>query len=67
MFDSAFRIRIIFGPETDKLLQMVWPKDGPIPGQIVEIVHNDGHKQIYNEEWAKHEEGNEIRIGKIDT
>lgn len=24
----------------------MWTKDWPIPGQVVEIVHNDGNKQI---------------------
>lgn len=79
MLDSAFGVRIVLGPETDELLQVVGTEDGPVPRQVVEVVHDDGHEQVDNlelspyqgrrsptdQERAQHEERDEIRIGKV--
>lgn len=46
MLDASLGIRIVFAPQAYELIQMMWAQDGPIPSQVVEIIHNDGHKQI---------------------
>ena len=42
-------------------------EDGGVPGQIVEVVHDDGHEEIEHEEGAEHEEGDEVDIGKVGS
>lgn len=37
---------VIFSPDLLKLVQMVWTKERPITGQVVEVVHNDGYEQV---------------------
>ena len=65
MFDSSLGIRVIFTPESDKLVQVVWAKDGPIASQVIEVVHDDSDKQVENEEGANDEKRDEVNVGKI--
>jgi len=44
---------------------MVRAKNGPISRQIVEVVHDDGHEQVQNEEGADNEEGDKVGEGKV--
>lgn len=30
---------------------MVWTEEGPVPRQIVKVVHDDGDKQVQDLEW----------------
>ena len=39
---------IVLRPEPDKLIQVVGPQDGPIPRQVVKVIHDDGDKQVDN-------------------
>ena len=46
---------------------MVGAEDGPVPGEVVEVIHDDGDKEVQNEEGAKHEEGDEVDVGKVGS
>ena len=39
---------VVFGPESHELVQMVRPQNGPIASEIVEVIHDDSHKEIDN-------------------
>ena len=40
-------------------------ENGPIPGEIVEVVHDDRDEQVEDEEAAEDEEGDEVEVGDI--
>ena len=44
---------------------MVGAQDGGVPGQVVEVVHDDGHEQVEHDEAAEEDEGDEVYIGYI--
>ena len=44
---------------------MVSPQDGPVPSEVVEVVHDDGHKEVEDEEGGHHEEGGEVHVGDV--
>ena len=67
VFDASFGIRIVFTPQPDKLVEMVGAQNGPIPGQVVKVIHDDGNEQVENEEGTDNEKGDEIRVGEIGT
>lgn len=67
MLDPALSVRIVLGPETDELLQVVWAENTPVSREVVEVVHDDGHEQVNNEERAEHEEGDEVGISEVDA
>ena len=43
---DLLRFRIVFGPETNELIEMMRPENRPIPREIIEIVHDDSNEQI---------------------
>lgn len=43
---NSLGFRVIFGPDPFELIQVVWPENGPITGQIVKVIHDDGNKQV---------------------
>ena len=65
VFDASFGIRIVFTPQPDKLVEMVGAQNGPIPGQVVKVVHDDGDEQVEDEEWADDEEGDEVDESEV--
>ena len=65
MLDEPFGIGIILAPEMNKLREMVRPKDGPIPGEVVKVVHDDGNEEVEDEKGANDEEADEVGIGHI--
>ena len=65
MLDEPFGIGIILAPEMNKLREMVRPKNGPIPGEVVKVVHDDGNEEVEDEEGANDEEADEVGIGNI--
>ena len=65
MFDEPFGVRVVFAPEMDKLGKMVGTKDGPIPGEVVKVVHDDSNKEVENEEGTNNEEADEVRVGNV--
>ena len=44
---------------------MVSPQDGRVSGQVVEVVHYDGNKEVQHEEGADDEEADEVGVGKV--
>ena len=44
---------------------MVGAEDGPVAGEVVEVVHDDGHEQVEDEEAAHDEEADEVDVGDI--
>ena len=67
VLDEALGVWVILRPEVNKLPEMVGPEDGPVPREVVEVVHDDGHEEIEHEEGAEHEEGDEVDIGKVGS
>ncbi len=47
------------------LAQVVGAQDRGVPGQVVEVVHNDGHEQIEHEESGEEDEANEVAVGEV--
>ncbi len=41
------------------------PQDGAVPGQVVEVVHDDGDEQVEHEERAEEDEGDEVGVGQV--
>ncbi len=58
-------VGVVLGPEGDELPQVVEPEDGPVPGQVVEVVHDDGNKEVQHEEGADDEEADKVGVGKV--
>ena len=47
LFQSILRgTWIVFCPDPDELVEMVSTQDGRVSRQVVEVVHDDGHKQV---------------------
>ena len=44
---------------------MVGAEDGGVPGQVVEVVHDDGHEQVDHDEAAEENEGDEVEVGGV--
>ncbi len=65
MFDAPFGIWVVLGPEAHEFVQVVRTKDGPIPGEVVKVVHDDGNEQVEDEKGADDEEGDEVREGEV--
>ena len=58
-------VRVILRPESDELPQVVGAQDGPVPRQVVEVVHDDGHEKVEDEEGTEDEEADEVNVGKV--
>ena len=43
---------------------MVRAQDGRVSGQVVEVVHDDGHEQVEHQEGAEEDEGDEVGVGE---
>ena len=55
--------RIKFGPDRYEFTQMVRSKDRRISRQVVEVVHDDGNKQVQHDERTKKNEGYKVDVG----
>ena len=42
-------------------------KNGPIPGKVIKIVHDDGNEKVEDKEGTDDEESDKVYIGKIRT
>ena len=40
-------------------------EDGGVPGQVVKVVHDDGHEQVEHEEAAEEDKGDEEHVGQL--
>ena len=56
---------IIFCPDSDEFVQMMSPKDGAVPGEIVKVVHDDSHEQVEHEEAAEEDKSDEEKVGDV--
>ena len=56
---------IVLRPDPDELVQVVSPEDGAVPGQVVEVVHDNSHEQVQHEEAAEEDEGDEEEVGDV--
>ena len=65
VLDETLGVRIIFRPEMDKFSKMMRTKNGPITGEVVKVVHNDGNEQVENQEGTNNKETDEERISHI--
>lgn len=39
-------LRIIFRPDPFKLIQVVRPKNGPVTGQVIKVIHDDSYEKV---------------------
>ena len=65
VLDPSLGVGVVLAPQPHKLVKMVGSEDGPITGQVVEVVHDDGDEQVEDEEGAHHEEGDEVGVGEV--
>ena len=65
VLDPTLGVRIVLRPESDELPQVVGAQDGPVPRQVVEVVHDDGHEEVEDEEGTEDEEADEVNVGKV--
>ena len=52
-------------PGGDELSQVVGAEDGGVPGEVVEVVHDDGHEEVEHEEAAEEDKGDEEEVGDV--
>ena len=38
-----------------------------VPGEVVEVVHDNSHKEVEHEEAAEEDEGDEVGVGEVRT
>ena len=53
---------IVLRPYGDKLAQVVGAEDGGVSGEVVEVVHDDGHEEIEHDEGAEKDEADEVGV-----
>ena len=46
---------------------MVRPEDGGVSGQVVEVVHDDGHEEVEHDEGAEEDERHEVEVSQRRT
>ena len=44
---------------------MMRAEDGGVPREVVEVVHDDGHKQVQHDEGAEEDEGHEVDVRDV--
>ncbi len=62
---TCLGIRVVLRPESDKLPQVVEAEDGPVPSEIVKVVHDDSDEEVQDEEGADDEEADEVGVGEV--
>ena len=65
VLNEALGVWVILRPKVNKLSKMVGPKDGPVPREVIEVVHDDGNEEVEHKEGAHHKEADEEWIGHI--
>ena len=48
-----------------ELAQVVGAEDGGVAGEVVEVVHDDGHEEVEHDEAAEEDEGDEEGVGEV--
>ena len=49
----------------NKLGKMVGTKDGPVPCQVVKVVHDDSNEEVDHDEGAEEDEGDKVDVGDV--
>ena len=44
---------------------MVRAEDGGVSGEVVKVVHDDGHEQVDHDEGAEEDEADKVEIGGV--
>ena len=52
-------------PCGDELAQVVGAEDGGVAGEVVEVVHDDGHEEVDHDEAAEEDEADEVEVGGV--
>ena len=63
--DVARGARVVLSPDPDELVQVVGAEDGGVAGEVVEVVHDDGHEEVEHEEAAEEDEGDKEGVGEV--
>ena len=67
MPDESPRIRIEIRPHPDKVIEVLRAHNGPVTGEVVEIVHNYGHQDVEYHKGTHKVEGGEVHVGKVGS
>ena len=43
---DSLSLRVILCPNGFELIQVMGAQDGPVPGEVVKVVHDDSYKQV---------------------
>ena len=65
VLDEALGVGIVFTPEVNKFGEMVGSENGPVPGQVVKVVHDDSDEEVEHEEGADNKEADEVGVGNV--
>ena len=52
VLDPSLGVGVVLAPEAHELVEVVGAEDGPVAGQVVKVVHDDGHEEVEDEERA---------------
>ena len=52
-------------PCGDELAQVVGAEDGGVAGEVVEVVHDDGHEEVEHDETAEEDEAHKVDVGHV--
>ena len=52
-------------PCGDELAQVVGAEDGGVAGEVVEVVHDDGHEEVEHDEATEEDEADEVDVGHV--
>lgn len=63
--DLAGGVRIVLGPDPHELVEMMRAQDRRVPGEVIEVVHDDGDEEIQHEERAEENERHEVGVGHV--
>lgn len=48
---------VILGPNPNELIEVMRPQDGGVSGQVLKVIHYDGHKQVQHLKHREQEMG----------
>ena len=54
--------RVVLCPDADELVEVMRAEDGGVPGEVVEVVHDDGDEEVEHDEGAEENEGDEVEV-----
>ena len=65
VLDEALGVGIVLTPEVNKFREVVGPKNGPVPSQVVKVVHDDSDEEVEHEEGTDNKEADEVGVGNV--